>query len=181
MRSQARRNRLIQCGMIFRKRYKPTATGNRNRFLLGYTVKRKPGCCQGGAFGVPFSAQSLCMFSLISGLPSYAVGITATGDITSDDYTDVLQPALQKAASEWKGINMLFVLQTDLKNFSPGAWLQDLKINAAYFFKWNKLAVVDHYDALKKLTAVFNLVAPGEAKTFTAEQVEEAKEWVSTP
>lgn len=121
------------------------------------------------------------MFSLIAGLPSYAVGITARNHITSADYKDVLEPALQKAASEWKGINMLFVLQTDLKNFSPGAWLQDIKINAAYFLKWNKLAVVDHNEALKKLTAVFNLIAPGEVKTFTAEQLEEAKEWVSTP
>lgn len=121
------------------------------------------------------------MFTLIPGLPAYAVGILAKGNITADDYKKTLEPALKEATGEWKGINLLLVLQTELKNFSAGAWLQDIKINTAYFLKWNKLAVVDHSKALKKITAAFDLIAPGEVRTFTADQLEEAKDWISTP
>ncbi len=121
------------------------------------------------------------MFTLIPELPSYAVGIIAQGEITADDYKNVLEPALKNVLAEWKGVNLLFVLETDVKNFTAGAWLQDIKINTQYFLKWNKLAMVDHNSILEKITTLFDFIAPGEVRTFSAAQLEEAKEWVSTP
>ncbi|HVF81847.1 MAG TPA: hypothetical protein VM884_07935 [Flavisolibacter sp.] len=40
------------------------------------------------------------MFSLISGLPPYVVGITAQGEITVKDSKTILLPALEKASAE---------------------------------------------------------------------------------
>ncbi len=121
------------------------------------------------------------MFVLMEGLPPYAVGIVAQGKITAGDYKQVLEPALKKALAEWKGVNLLFVLQTDMKRFTLGAWLQDVRVNAQYFLKWNKLAMVDHGSVLTKLTKAFDYVFPGEARSFSAVQLEEAKQWVSAP
>ena len=121
------------------------------------------------------------MFTLISGLPPYTVGIIARGDVTADDYKEVLEPALKKVSAEWKGINLLFVLETSVKNFTAGAWLQDVKINMQYFLKWNKLAMVDHSPVLEAITTAFDFIAPGEVRTFHNPQLEEAKKWVSSP
>ena len=121
------------------------------------------------------------MFTLIEGLPPYAVGVVASGTITAGDYKDVLEPALNKALAEWKGVNLLFVLQADIKDFTLGAWVQDIRVNTRYFLKWNKLAMVDHHSVLTKITSAFDVIAPGEARSFTQAQLEEAKAWVSLP
>lgn len=121
------------------------------------------------------------MFTLINGLPPYAVGIVASGHVTADDFKTVLVPALEKTTEEWKGINLMLVMQTELKNFSLGAWLQDIKTNLAYFAKWNKLAVVANDNVLETITKAFSVIAPGEAKTFSDVQLEEAREWISSP
>lgn len=121
------------------------------------------------------------MFSLIPGLAPFAVGVTARGKITKKDYTDVLTPELKKVLAEWKGINMLLVMETGMKNFTLGAWVEDIKVNASYFFKWNKLAIVTDGDTLDKITAAFGVIVPGETKAFSLKEVEEAKAWVNTP
>lgn len=118
---------------------------------------------------------------LMSGLPPYAVGVVARDKVTAQDFKDVLEPALKKVTAEWRGINLLLVLETDVKNFTLGAWVEDLKTNAKYFFKWNKLAMVDHSKVVEKVTSAFDLIAPGEARTFPSAQLAEAKEWISTP
>lgn len=121
------------------------------------------------------------MFTLIPGLAPFTVGVTARGKIIKKDYTDVLLPALKKVSAEWKGINMLLVMETDMKNFTLNAWLEDIKVNANYFFKWNKMAIVTDGSVLDKITAVFGTIVPGEAKAFSLDEVEQAKEWVNTP
>lgn len=121
------------------------------------------------------------MFTLIDGLPPYAVGVTARERITKDDYEETLLPALKKAAAEWKGINFIFVMETDFSSFSLGAWLQDIKVNVQYFLKWNKVAVVSEKDGLDLVTRVFFLLSPGETKIFSLADLEVAKEWIATP
>lgn len=121
------------------------------------------------------------MFTLIPGLPDYAVGVVARGRITEGDYKKVLTPALKNIAAEWRGINFLLVMETGLENFSAAAWLQDIKINLAYFLKWNKLAVVTHGAVMEKVTRAFGLIAPGEVRSFAPERLDEAKAWISAP
>ncbi len=122
------------------------------------------------------------MFTLIPNLPPYAVGVIATKKITKEDYTAVLNPALQKLVdADWKGINMLLVMKADMKDYTAGAWLEDVKVNVKYFLKWNKLAIVTDEETMEKITATFNVVVPGEAKAFAMSELEAAKEWVSEP
>ncbi|HVF81846.1 MAG TPA: STAS/SEC14 domain-containing protein [Flavisolibacter sp.] len=47
--------------------------------------------------------------------------------------------------------------------------------------KWNKVAMVSNKESLDAMTKFFDFIVPGEAKTFSLEQLEEAKEWVSEP
>lgn len=41
------------------------------------------------------------------------------------------------------------------------------------------MAIVSESEGINKFTDVFSYIAPGEAKGFTHEQLEEAKEWVT--
>lgn len=82
------------------------------------------------------------MLQIMSDVPAHVVGVRALGKVTQDDYERSLVPALEQAAKSYGKINFLMVLETDLGNFSYGAWMQDAKISLKHFAKWNRIAIV---------------------------------------
>ncbi len=92
------------------------------------------------------------MLQLINDLPENVLGIKATGEVTAHDLSTVLLPALEKQVELFDEINYLLVLETSVKNFSSGAWLQDMKAGITHFTKWNKIAVVTDETAVEKFT-----------------------------
>lgn len=120
------------------------------------------------------------MLQLIQGLPSHVVGVKATGEVTADDLKAVLIPALEKVVEQHGHIHYLLQLDTDVKNWTFGAWMQDAKAGLQNFTKWKKIAVVSDEKAVEKFTDVFSYLTPGESKGFKPEELEQAKTWVAT-
>lgn len=73
----------------------------------------------------------------------------------------------------------LLVLDTDVSNFSAAAWWSDLKIGLKHFTQWNKIAVVTDEKGVEWFTDVFSYFVPGQSKGFQANQLEEAKKWIT--
>lgn len=61
-------------------------------------------------------------FTLIEDWRPFAMGIIAQGEIKGQDYKSVLEPKHKKVLVEWKGINLLLVIQADMKDFNLDAW-----------------------------------------------------------
>ena len=101
------------------------------------------------------------MFCLMSGLPPFVEGVTAKEKLTKKDFVRVLQPTLKKVLQKWKGINLLLVMDTELKNFTAGTWLQDFKIYIGYYLKLNKIAIVTHSKSPELLTDISEFVLSG--------------------
>jgi hypothetical protein len=53
------------------------------------------------------------------------VAFRALASVTKEDFQTVVVPAVEKLVRQIDEINFLLVLDTDLENFSAGAWLQD--------------------------------------------------------
>ena len=119
------------------------------------------------------------MLDIIKDLPSHVIGIRAKGEVTGDDYQRVLLPALETAAKINGELNFLMVLETDIKNFTAGAWLNDLKAGQKHFSKWNRMAIVSPQKTVDKFTDVISIFIPGESKGFLMEELEMAIKWVS--
>jgi hypothetical protein len=111
--------------------------------------------------------------------PANVVGVRALGKVTEDDYKQTLVPALADASKQFKEINFLMVFETDLGNFTSGAWMQDAKISLKHFAKWNKIAIVSDQKIVEKLAHVFSFISPAEAKGFPVSDIELAKTWVA--
>ena len=47
--------------------------------------------------------------------------------------------------------------------------------------KVTKVAIVSHYDAIKKITNFFGHLVPGKYKGFQDSEIETAKTWVAEP
>lgn len=63
----------------------------------------------------------------ITGLPDHIFGVRATGEVTTTDLKDVLLPGLARTGDRFGEIRYLLVLDTEVKNFTTGAWIQDAK------------------------------------------------------
>ncbi len=119
------------------------------------------------------------MIQIMEDVPTNVVGLRALGKVTEEDYQQNVLPALEKASKEFGEINLLMVFETDLSNFTYGAWMQDAKASLKHFAKWNKIAIVSDQKIAEGAAPVFNFISPAEAKGFSLSDIEIAKVWVA--
>ena len=119
------------------------------------------------------------MISIIKSVPDNVVAFRATGNVDKVDYKNVVIPAIDALVRKQGKINFILVLDTAIKNFSMGAFLQDLGVGVKHFTKWHRMAIVSESGPVNKFSDLFIYIAPGEAKGFTHAELEKAKEWVS--
>ncbi len=107
------------------------------------------------------------------------VGFKASGEVTREDFQNVVMPAVQAAINRNGTLNYLLVLNTELGEFTPGAWLQDAIMGAKHFLKWNRAAIVSDVKGIRVFTDLFSKVMPGEFKGFQKSEMQQAIDWCS--
>ncbi|WP_423149708.1 STAS/SEC14 domain-containing protein [Rubrolithibacter danxiaensis] len=118
------------------------------------------------------------MVELLADLPSTLVGFRASGEVTAEDYKNIVFPAVDAVAESTGKINFLLLLDTDIQNYTAGAGLNDILVGFKHFNKWHKIAIVSDQEGLNKLTNGISGFIPGEARGFSKSQLEEAKNWL---
>ena len=119
------------------------------------------------------------MLSIITDTPSHVFGVTASGEVTADDLKNTLLPGLQALEEKQNEIYYLLVLETEVGNFTAGAWFQDMVAGIKHFTKWKKIAVVTDQKAVEKFTDAFSYFTPGEAKGYKLSELADAKTWLA--
>jgi hypothetical protein len=119
------------------------------------------------------------MLQFINDLKPHVVGIHATGEVTKQDVETVLMPRIDELVARQGEINYLLVLETDVQNWTVGAWWDDIKIGLKNFTKWNKIAVVSNQKGVQWFTDAFRFFVPGKSKGFALSELSEAVEWVT--
>lgn len=119
------------------------------------------------------------MIELIKGLPSHIVGFRATGEVTQDDYKEVVFPAAEELVRRTGELNYITVFDTPFKNFTAGAWWQDTVLSLMKVSKRHRAAVVTGSENANTFTDVWGKLTPGESKGFLPEEMDEAITWVS--
>jgi hypothetical protein len=119
------------------------------------------------------------MIKQLDGMPDGVIGLEASGEVTSDDYRDVMVPAMT-AALERGGVRLLYVLAEHTK-FTAGAAFADAKLGLGHLKGWEKIAVVTDADWLENSIKAFGWMMPGEVKVFDDDELDEAKAWLVEP
>jgi len=104
------------------------------------------------------------MIEIINDRPQYVVGFHATGKVTKEDYEKVLMPAVDAQSKKFNKINFLLWLDTDVSNYTFGAWVDDALVGLKHLSHWHKVAIVSHYYIIKKITNVFEHLVPAYIK-----------------
>ena len=121
------------------------------------------------------------MVELLTDFPPYVAAYKASGAISKEEYREVVIRRVNEVAHQYNRINFLVRLETDMDNYSIGAFLRYLKVSFQHFSKWNRMAIVTDERWLRKVYEGLSLVVPGEIKGYSLTQFPEAKEWVSAP
>jgi SpoIIAA-like len=119
------------------------------------------------------------VIDLIPGLPENVVGFVGKGEVTSDDYTGTLIPAIEAALADHDKIRLLYVLGKDFTGFSGGAMFEDGKVGMTHLGRWEKMAVVADEKWIRTAVEAVGYLIPGKIKTFTVAQEADASEWVT--
>ena len=119
------------------------------------------------------------MIEVIHGLPAYVTAFRATGRVTRDDYLTVINPLVKSVVTVFGEVNYMLVLNTSLKNYTAGAWIEDALLGMRYITKWRKLAIVTEKNEIKKFTDVFGKLIPPQTRGFKMEELSIARQWIS--
>ncbi len=119
------------------------------------------------------------MITLVDNLPPNMVGFKATGNVTEEDFTNVVMPKVKEAIEKNNELNYLLILETPIKNFTMGAWLQDAVMGLKHLFKWRRAAIVTDEEGIKTFTGIFSMVMPGEFKAFEHKDLQTAIYWAA--
>lgn len=112
-------------------------------------------------------------------LPSHVLGMHAVGHVTNNDYTKALVPLLDEQVKRNGKINFLLVLETDIQNFTAGAWCGNIEIGLKYLLRWKKLAVVTDRKNVREFSHLFKYILPGKYRGYSLDQLGEAVKWVA--
>jgi hypothetical protein len=126
----------------------------------------------------PSRSEDGTMIRVIERMPRGTIGLEAVGKVTTDDYRDVLVPAVG-AALERNDVRLLYVLGENFDAYSSGALWADTKLWAGHPKAWKKVAIVSDADWLENSVKVFGWLIPGETKVFETDDVDEAKQWLA--
>lgn len=107
------------------------------------------------------------------------IGFRAVDDVTANDFTNVVIPKVEAFVAKYDTLNYLLQIETELSNFTIGAWLQDAVLGVKVFTKWNRAAIVTDTQGIKIFTELFSKIMIGEFKCFNHDELHNAINWVS--
>jgi hypothetical protein len=119
------------------------------------------------------------MIETIEDLPAGVIGLRASGEVTAEDYRDVMVPLLEKALARG-GVRLLYVVDKHTK-FSAGALFADAKFGVGHLKGWVRLAVVTDADWLENSIRAFGWMMPGEVRMFDDDDLDKATSWLAGP
>jgi SpoIIAA-like len=120
------------------------------------------------------------MIELIPGLPDNVLGIEASGEVTGEDYEQVVIPAVHRHVEGGGKIRLLYLLGTEFDGFTAAAMWDDTKVGMGHPFSWERIAVVTDDDAYRRLVKTVGFLMPAKVRVFALAELEDAKAWIAS-
>lgn len=118
------------------------------------------------------------MVEQLRDLPDGVVGISASDEVTHEDYKNVIVPAVESVLKRQSKIRFLYHLGPAFKGFKAGALWDDAKLGLGHTRAWERIAVVTDVDWVRKAMQAFGVLIPGEVRVFGNSRLSDAREWI---
>lgn len=120
------------------------------------------------------------MITIIPDTPENVAAFKASGEIAKEDFENLVIPHVKTKVNTFNELNYLLLLDTDLDQFTAGAWFQDALLGLKNITKWNRAAIVTDKKAVQNFTEIFSVLMPGEFKSFAKDDLHHAISWCAT-
>lgn len=121
------------------------------------------------------------MITVMTGLPEGVLGFEASGKLTAEDYTGVLEPALAAASADGGKIRVLLDFGGEFEGMEPGAAWQDMRVGVREWSAWERIALVTNHAWMRDGLTMFAWAVPGEVRAFGGAQRAAAIDWLAAP
>ena len=118
------------------------------------------------------------MINVLPDMPDGVLGFEVEGKLHSDDYKNVLIPAIKERLDAGEKVRVVLVFpQWD--GMAADAMWEDLKMGVEHLTHWKKIAIVTDVDWMSHLSKMFGWMTPGEMKTFPLAERDAAAAWAA--
>jgi hypothetical protein len=121
------------------------------------------------------------MLKKIRKLPDGVIGVEASGVISSEDYSKVLVPMLDKVRKEGKKARFLYHYTPKVEGFTLGAAWQDFRVGLRHMRFIASAAVVTDSPWLRRVCRVCARFMPMNLRVFPERSYDDAVEWLACP
>jgi hypothetical protein len=119
------------------------------------------------------------MIEIIYGLPENVVAVNVSGEVTGEDYKNVLIPAVEDKIKKYGKVRILYHMDKKIEWFTPNAMLEDAKVGLQHLTAFEKVAVVSDVDWMNAAVEILKFVFPYPVRTYKNGELPEAKAWIS--
>jgi hypothetical protein len=119
------------------------------------------------------------MIELLDNFPLNVVALSCEGQVTKEDYDEVLVPAVLNALKHHDKIRLLYKISANFTGYEPGAIWEDLKIGLEHFTRWERVAVVTDVDWIAQTIRAFRFLMPCPTKLFPVSEFTQAGSWIN--
>ena len=103
----------------------------------------------------------------------------AKGQVTRNDYDEVLIPAIETAFGSHRKVRCYYELGREFAGFDAGAMWADARIGFSHLTGWERFAVVTDVDWVNQAINFFHFLVPGEIRLFPSSEAAEARRWIA--
>ena len=117
------------------------------------------------------------MLEVLPDFPEGVVALRCAGQITRQDYEQVVIPTLEAAVQQKQKLR-IYIEVDSLTGMSPGAMWDDVKVGVEHLTHWERVAVVTDIDWIGKASKLYTFLMPFAAQVFPLAAAEQARRWI---
>ncbi|KAI3610961.1 hypothetical protein D8I24_0405 (plasmid) [Cupriavidus necator H850] len=119
------------------------------------------------------------MIEILNVFPDNVVAVSASGEVTREDYEKVLMPAVDAAIARHDKVRIYYELGPGFARMAVGAMWDDFRLGVTRYLHWEGIAVVTDLDWIRHAADIFRFLVPGYVRSFQMAQSREARDWIS--
>ena len=118
------------------------------------------------------------MIEVLPDFPQGVVAMRCAGQITRQDYEQVVIPTLEAALAQHQKLRMYCQVDS-FSGMSPGAMWDDLKVGLEHLTRWERVAAVTDIDWISRATKLYAFLMPFEVRVYPLADAEQARGWIA--
>ncbi len=119
------------------------------------------------------------MIQLIEGAPEGVLAFEAVGEVDSDDYVEVLRPAIEDSLAGDERLRFVFEIGSEFDRFTADAAWDDMALEFAHFRDWQRCALVTDVDWVRHSAKALGWLMGGRLRVFDIDELKAALEWAA--